>query len=183
MLKLIDMKIFTIIWTVQCLPKININQNWESFTLLIFQSKHMLWVLKRTVSMRGSFENPKQMLKLMGKKIFTIIWTVQSLTSVNPNQNWQSFTFLISESKCVVVLKRTVSMRRFFWEPKSNVLNWWIKKYSIIVWHLDIIFNPYQNWGSFLQQLLWHCDRLHSQTRPFSPAALWVLRFCEDAKD
>ena len=30
----------------------------------------MLWVLKRIVSMRGSFEHPKHMLKLMGKKIF-----------------------------------------------------------------------------------------------------------------
>ena len=41
----------------------------------------MLWVLKRTVSLRrffwshldGSFEHPKHMLKLMGKKIFTIL--------------------------------------------------------------------------------------------------------------
>ena len=34
----------------------------------------MLWVLKRTVSMRDcSFENPKQMFKLMDKKIFTIL--------------------------------------------------------------------------------------------------------------
>ena len=35
------------------------------------QPKHMLWVLKRTVSMRvrdGSVELPKQMLKIMGKK-------------------------------------------------------------------------------------------------------------------
>ena len=40
---------------------------------LIFQPKHMLWVLKRTVSMRRFFEHPKHMLKLMGKKIFTIL--------------------------------------------------------------------------------------------------------------
>ena len=32
----------------------------------------MLWVLKRTVSMRCSFEHPKHMLKLMGKKIYTL---------------------------------------------------------------------------------------------------------------
>ena len=31
----------------------------------------MLWVLKRTVSINGSFEHPKHMFKLMGKKIFT----------------------------------------------------------------------------------------------------------------
>ena len=39
---------------------------------LISQPKDMLWVLKRTVSM-SSFEHPKHMLKLMGKKIFTIL--------------------------------------------------------------------------------------------------------------
>ena len=33
----------------------------------------MLWVLKRTASMRRSVEHPKQMFKLMGKKIFTIL--------------------------------------------------------------------------------------------------------------
>ena len=32
----------------------------------------MLWVLKRTVSMRRFFWAPKYLLKLMGKKIFTI---------------------------------------------------------------------------------------------------------------
>ena len=40
---------------------------------LIFQPKHMLWVLKRTVSMRRFFCGPKHMLKIMGKKIFTIL--------------------------------------------------------------------------------------------------------------
>ena len=39
---------------------------------LFYQPKQMLWVLKRTVSMRryweGSFEHPKYMYKLMGKK-------------------------------------------------------------------------------------------------------------------
>ena len=33
----------------------------------------MLWVLKRTFSMRRSFEHPKHKLKLMGKKIFPIL--------------------------------------------------------------------------------------------------------------
>ena len=33
------------------------------------QPKHMLWVLKRTSSMRRFIEHPKHMLKLMGKKI------------------------------------------------------------------------------------------------------------------
>ena len=33
----------------------------------------MLWVLKRTVSSRQSFEHPKHMFKLMDKKIITIL--------------------------------------------------------------------------------------------------------------
>ena len=33
----------------------------------------MLWVLKRTISMRRFFENLKQMFKLMGMKIITIL--------------------------------------------------------------------------------------------------------------
>ena len=40
---------------------------------LISQSKHMLWALKRTVSMRHSFEHLKQLFKLMHKKILTIL--------------------------------------------------------------------------------------------------------------
>ena len=34
----------------------------------------MLWVLKRTVSSRHSFEHPKHMFKLIGKKIITIFF-------------------------------------------------------------------------------------------------------------
>ena len=37
----------------------------QKIYFLISQPKHMLWVLK------SSFEHPKHMLKLMGKKIFT----------------------------------------------------------------------------------------------------------------
>ena len=33
----------------------------------------MLWVLKRTVSMRRFFEHPKHMLKLTDKKIIAIL--------------------------------------------------------------------------------------------------------------
>ena len=42
----------------------------SNINFLISQPKHILWVLKRTVS-DGSFEHPKQMFKLMDKKIFT----------------------------------------------------------------------------------------------------------------
>ena len=41
--------------------------------LFHFQSKHMLWVLKRTVSMRRSFEDPNYILKLTGKKNVRIL--------------------------------------------------------------------------------------------------------------
>ena len=37
------------------------------------QPKHMLWILKRAVSVRRFFEHPKHMLKLMDKKISTIL--------------------------------------------------------------------------------------------------------------
>ena len=53
----------------------------------ISHPKHMLLVLKRTVSMRRFFEHPKHMFKLMGKKIieinannisfFTIFWVMK----------------------------------------------------------------------------------------------------------
>ena len=39
---------------------------------LISRPEHMLWVLKKTVSIRWSFRAPKKMFKLMDKKIFTI---------------------------------------------------------------------------------------------------------------
>ena len=37
----------------------------------ISHPNHMLWVLKRTVS--PSFEHPKHMFKLMGKKIINVL--------------------------------------------------------------------------------------------------------------
>ena len=40
---------------------------------LISQPKHLLWVLKRTVQWDGSFEDPKHTLKLIYKKIITIL--------------------------------------------------------------------------------------------------------------
>ena len=41
--------------------------------ILISQPKHILWILKRTVSMRQTFLYPNHMLKLMGKNIFTTL--------------------------------------------------------------------------------------------------------------
>ena len=40
---------------------------------LISQPKHMLWVLKRTVSMRRFFKAPNYRLNLMCQKILTIL--------------------------------------------------------------------------------------------------------------
>ena len=42
----------------------------QTIFFLISQPKHMLWVLKRT---DGSFEHPKHMFNLMGKKIITTV--------------------------------------------------------------------------------------------------------------
>ena len=39
----------------------------------ISHPKHMLWVLKRIVSMDGSFKHPKLIFKLMGKIIIIIL--------------------------------------------------------------------------------------------------------------
>ena len=38
----------------------------------IFQSKNILWILKRTSQLDGSFEQPKHMFKLIDKEIITI---------------------------------------------------------------------------------------------------------------
>ena len=40
----------------------------------------MMWALKRTVSLRRFFEHPKHMLKLMAKKIYTILRSIFFLT-------------------------------------------------------------------------------------------------------
>ena len=40
---------------------------------LIFHSKHMLWVLKRTVSMRRFFRAPQTNVNSGGKKMFAIL--------------------------------------------------------------------------------------------------------------
>ena len=47
-----------------------------------------------------------------------------------PKSVYLKIIFLISQPKHMLwVLKRTVSMRRFFWAPKTHVcLNWWIRK-------------------------------------------------------
>ena len=39
----------------------------------------MLWVLKRTISMRRSFEHPKHMFRLMGKEMNAILGAVLRL--------------------------------------------------------------------------------------------------------
>ena len=47
-----------------------VKRAYKKNNVLISQPKHMLWVLKRTIS---SFEHPKHILQLMDKKIFTIL--------------------------------------------------------------------------------------------------------------
>ena len=41
---------------------------YQKTNFLISQPKHMLWVLKRPVSMRRFFEHPKHMLKIWVRK-------------------------------------------------------------------------------------------------------------------
>ena len=50
-----------------------VNSVLQKNNFLISQSKHILWMLKRTVFRDGSFEHSKHMLKLLGKKVFTIL--------------------------------------------------------------------------------------------------------------
>ena len=45
---------------------------WKTI-FFISHPKYMLWVLKRTVLMSSSFEHPKHIFKLMGKKIIKIL--------------------------------------------------------------------------------------------------------------
>ena len=58
---------------LQCLIIDEAKSGYQNIDFLISEPKHMLWVLKRTVSMRRFFVHPKHMFKLMDYKIFTIL--------------------------------------------------------------------------------------------------------------
>ena len=67
-------------------------------SLLISQPKHMLCVLKEPSQWDGSFEHPKHMIKLMGKKKITIlhsksfrIWTYETLIIRIKFTRWRWF--------------------------------------------------------------------------------------------
>ena len=45
----------------------------QEINFLISQPKHMLWVLKRTIWLKGYFGHPQHMLIMTDKKIFTIV--------------------------------------------------------------------------------------------------------------
>ena len=80
--------------------------------------------------LEGSFEHPKHMFKLMNKKKIATLhskvllnWSYTSKV-LGPvvKSAYQKFHFLISKPKHMLwVLKRTVSMSRFFWAPKTYV--------------------------------------------------------------
>ena len=55
----------------------------SKFNFLISQPKHMLWVLKRTVSMRWFFWAHKTNVKLMEKKISTILSCQKNIAEIN----------------------------------------------------------------------------------------------------
>ena len=50
--------------------------HWKTI-FFISHPEYLLWVLKRTVSMRCSFEHPWYMFKLMGEKIITIFMLIK----------------------------------------------------------------------------------------------------------
>ena len=65
----------------------------------------MLWVLKRTILTRGSFEYPKHMFKQMGKKIIAIFANFFLL-------NWTYAAYLISSlHNQLCVITRITSLR------------------------------------------------------------------------
>ena len=55
-----------------CYSRPLVKSAYQKINFLISQPKHMLWVLKTTVSM-SAFDRPKLMFKLMDEKIFTIL--------------------------------------------------------------------------------------------------------------
>ena len=61
---------------------------YQKIMFFIFQPKHILWVLKRTV---GSFEHPIHMLKLMDKKIFTIFHSKNFFLSKPMSTSYEPF--------------------------------------------------------------------------------------------
>ena len=62
------------------------------------------------------------------------------LKSRRPHKSaYLKIIFLISQPKHMLwVLKRTVSMRLFFWAAKTHVFNWWISKWS--QFYADILY-------------------------------------------
>ena len=79
-----------------------------------YQFKHVFWSLKKEPShWDGSFEYPQHMFWLRNKK--------KSVTHSYLGA-WIKTISYISQSKHMLwVLKRTVSMRQFFWAPKPTV--------------------------------------------------------------
>ena len=84
------------------------------FIFLISQAKHMLWVLKDPSHWDDSFEHPKEMLKLMDKKIFT------NLRSWNWAGLWWHVPGLLplgALSSQGTFLKSSANGRNITWNP------------------------------------------------------------------
>ena len=83
-----------------------------------------------------------------GSSLFAILTVILWIPAVKTKifrtlvtSAWRKFNFLISQPKHMLwVLKRIVSMRRFFWAPKTYV-NWWVRKYL----HFTLKFFVYLN--------------------------------------
>ena len=98
----------------------------------------MLWVLKRTISMRRFFWAPKHMLKLMGKKIFTFL-------------RWKILLILDLRS---LPMKFEFNLPNNFWE-KIVLIHWWDSNI------LRSLYIKYElNWSSgFRGEDVWKCWR------------------------
>ena len=77
----------------------------------------MLSVLKRTVSMRGSFEHTKHMFKLMGEKKYFSYFTTKTYVVCAQKNRLNETVLLNTQNTC---------------------LNWWVRKY--LEFHAQKVF-------------------------------------------
>ena len=100
---------------------------------------------------------------------------------------YQKINFLISQPKHMLwVLKRTISMRRFFWAPKT-CSNWWIRKYLQFYAQKFCLSKPIyafttKNWASVQWKLRQACTSLTRAKNDFANTVKpqkFELRFFE----
>ena len=109
----------------------------RKITFLFFNQNICCEYSKEPSQWDGSLEHPKHMLKIMGKKILTILRWNFLLRVRN-----RKITFLFYNQKHMLwELKRTVSMRRFCWAPKT-FKKLWVRKYLQFYAEIFVYLNP-----------------------------------------